>query len=141
MRRFVSLLAMCGATIAFACPHDAGAEGALALGLTGNIAKDGYAIGITINSSSEADARDGALKYCASHGGTTARTKCSVVATFHDQCVAEAEDPEAGTPGAGWAIAPDKAAAEKMAMTNCLATAGDRGSFCKVVNSVCDGKQ
>jgi len=22
---------------------------------------------------------------------------------------------------------------------NCLATAGDRGSFCKVVTSVCDG--
>ena len=24
-------------------------------------------------------------------------------------------------------------------MMNCLATAGDRGSFCKVVTSVCDG--
>ena len=89
---------------------------------------------------SEAEARDAALKYCQSHGSDVARAKCEIFATFHNQCAAEAEDPQPGTPGAGWAIAADKAAAEKMAMMNCLATAGDRGSFCKVVTSVCDGK-
>jgi hypothetical protein len=120
--------------------HGAAAEGAMALGVTGNVAKDGYAIGINVNSSSEAEARDAALKYCQTHGSAVANAKCQIFATFHDQCVAEAEDPKPGTPGAGWAVAADKAVAEKMAMTNCLATAGDRGSFCKVVTSVCDGK-
>ena len=137
----VALTAICCAFSVAAWPHDAAAEGAMALGVTGNITKDGYAIGININSGSEAEARDAALKYCKSHGSDVARAKCEIFATFRDQCAAEAEDPQPGTPGAGWAIAADKSAAEKMAMTNCLATAGDRGSFCKVVTSICDGKR
>lgn len=137
----VSLTAVCCALVAAAWCHGAAAEGAMALGVTGNITKDGYAIGININSGSEAEARDAALKYCQSHGSDVARAKCEIFATFRDQCAAEAEDPQPGTPGAGWAIAADKTAAEKMAMMNCLATAGDRGSFCKVVTSICDGKQ
>ena len=135
----VSLTAACCALFVTAWCHGAAAEGAMALGVTGNVTKDGYAIGINVNSSSETEARDAALKYCKSHGSDVARAKCEIFATFRDQCAAEAEDPQPGTPGAGWAIAADKAAAEKMAMTNCLATAGDRGSFCKVVTSVCDG--
>jgi hypothetical protein len=140
LRRSVSVTAVCCALFVAAWCHGAAAEGAMALGVTGNIAKDGYAIGLNTNSDSEAAARDSALKYCQSHGGEAARAKCEIVATFRNQCAAEAEDPQAGTPGAGWAIATDKAAAEKMAMTNCLATAGDRGNFCKVVTSVCDGR-
>jgi hypothetical protein len=136
----VSLGAACCALFIAAWPQSAAAEGAMALGVTGNITKDGYAIGINVNSSSEGDASDAALKYCQSHGSDVARAKCEIFATFSNQCAAEAEDPQPGTPGAGWAIAADKSAAEKMAMTNCLATAGDRGSFCKVVTSVCDGK-
>ena len=138
-KRSVSLTAACCAFFIAVWPQGAAAEGAMALGVTGNITKDGYAIGININSSSEAEARDAALKYCKSHGSDVARAKCEIFATFRDQCAAEAEDPQAGTPGAGWAIAADKSVAEKMAMMNCLATAGDRGSFCKVVTSVCDG--
>ena len=134
------LAAVCCVLFAAAWPHGAAAEGAMALGVTGNITKDGYAIGINVNSSSEAEARDAALKYCRTHGSDVAHAKCEIFATFHNQCAAEAEDPKPGTPGAGWAIGADKATAEKMAMTNCLATAGDRGSFCKVVTSVCDGK-
>jgi len=138
-KRSVSSTAACCALTVAAWSHGAVAEGAMAIGVTGNITKDGYAIGININSSSEAEARDAALKYCKSHGSDVARAKCEIFATFRNQCAAEAEDPQPGTPGAGWAIAADKSAAEKMAMTNCLATAGDRGSFCKVVTSVCDG--
>jgi hypothetical protein len=138
-KRSVSLTAQCCVLFVTAWPHGAAAEGAMALGVTGNVAKDGYAIGISINNASEAEARDAALKYCQSHGSAVARAKCEIFATFHDQCVAEAEDSKPGTPGAGWAIAADKSAAEKMAMTNCQATAGNRGSFCKVVTSVCDG--
>jgi hypothetical protein len=140
-KRSVSSMAFCCALFVAAWPQGAASEGAMALGVTGNITKDGYAIGININSASQAEASAAALKYCQSHGSDVARAKCEIFATFRDQCAAEAEDPQPGTPGAGWAIAADKAAAEKMAMMNCLATAGDRGSFCKVVTSVCDGKQ
>ena len=133
--------AVCCALFVAAWSQGAAAEGAMAIGVTGNITKDGYAIGININSSSAAEASDAAMKYCKSHGSDVARAKCEIFATFHDQCAAEAEDPQPGTPGAGWAIAADKAAAEKMATMNCRATAGNRGSFCKVVTSVCDGKQ
>jgi hypothetical protein len=136
----VSLTAACCAFFIAAWSQGAAAEGAMAVGVTGNITKDGYAIGININSSSEAEAREAAMKYCRSHGSDVARAKCEIFATFRNQCAAEAEDPQPGTPGAGWAIAADKAVAEKMAMINCLATAGDRGSFCKVVTSICDGK-
>jgi hypothetical protein len=138
-KRLVSLTALCCALFVAAWPHGAAAEGAMALGVTGNIAKDGYSIGINVNSDSEAQASDAALKYCRSHGSDASRVKCEIFATFRNQCAAEAEDPQPGTPGAGWAIATDKAAAEKMAMMNCLATAGDRGSSCKVVTSLCDG--
>jgi Domain of unknown function (DUF4189) len=140
-KRSVSSTAVCCLWLVTAWSQGAAAEGAMAIGVTGNITKDGYAIGININSSSEAEARDAAMKYCGSHGSDVARAKCEIFATFRDQCAAEAEDPQPGTPGAGWAIAADKAAAEKMAMINCLATAGDRGSFCKVVTSICDGNK
>jgi hypothetical protein len=139
-KRSVSLTAACCVLFVTAWPHGTAAEGAMALGVTGNVAKDGYAIGINVNNSSEAEARDAALKYCQSHGSAVARAKCEIFATFRNQCAVEAEDPKPGTPGAGWAIAADKAAAEKMATMNCRATAGNRGSFCKVVSSVCDGK-
>jgi Domain of unknown function (DUF4189) len=139
-KRAISLLAIGCALGVAAWPGRAAAEGAIALGVTGNITKDGYAIGININSSNEAEAREGAMKYCTTHGSNVARAKCEIFATFRNQCAAEAEDPQPGTPGAGWALGPDKASAEKMAMMNCLATAGDRGNFCKVVTSVCDGK-
>jgi Domain of unknown function (DUF4189) len=139
VKRSAVLLALCCALGAAGWPERSAAEGAIALGVTGNITKDGYSIGINVNSGSEAEARDSAMKYCSSHGSNVTRAKCEIFATFHNQCVAEAEDPQPGTPGAGWAIGPDKATAEKMAMMNCHATAGNRGSFCKVVTSVCDG--
>jgi hypothetical protein len=138
-KRSVSSTAVCCALFVASWSQGAAAEGAMAIGVTGNITKDGYAIGINVNSSSAAEASESAMKYCRSHGSDVARAKCEIFATFHDQCAVEAEDPQPGTPGAGWAIAADKAVAEKMAMINCLATAGDRGSFCKVVTSVCDG--
>jgi hypothetical protein len=138
----LSLVVLCCALLAAALPQCAVAEGALALGLTGDIAKDGYSIGITANDETEAVARQGALDHCKTHGGPLSEAKCEVVVTFKNLCAAEAEDPQPGTPGAGWAIGTDKAAAEKMAMVNCTATAGKtRIQFCKVVSSICDGKQ
>jgi hypothetical protein len=61
---------------------------------------------------------------------------CKVIETFTRQCFATAYDPKSGTPGAGWAIGPDKAAAEKLALAACQATAGDnRRGFCIVTTA------
>jgi len=57
-KRLVSLTALCCALFVAAWPQGAAAEGARAHGVTGNIAKDGYSIGINTNSDSEAQARD-----------------------------------------------------------------------------------
>jgi Domain of unknown function (DUF4189) len=120
-------------------PPCAAAEGALALGITGDVAKDGYSIGINVNSKTGQEARDSALNWCKTHGAKQTEEKCQIVTTFRNQCVAEAQDPKPGTPGAGWALAPDKDTAEKLAMTTCLATAGKtRLDACKVVSSICD---
>lgn len=133
---FSSLLLM---SLGILRPSSAAAEGALALGITGDIAKDGYSIGINVNSKTAQDARDSALNWCKTHGAKQTEDKCQIVTTFRNQCAAEAQDPKPGTPGAGWALAPDKDTAEKMAMTTCLATAGKtRLDQCKVVSSICD---
>jgi hypothetical protein len=119
----------------------AAAEGALAIGITGDIAKDGYSIGIATNNGTEDGARKAALDHCKTHGGEASQARCEIVLTFENLCVAEAEDPQPGTPGAGWSVGTDKPAAEKLAMTMCLATAGkSRMQYCKVVSSICDGK-
>ena len=119
--------------------HRASAEAALALGISGDIAKDGYSLGITVNKDTEEKAREAALEWCRNHGSPATRSNCRVISVFRHQCAAEANDPEPGTPGVGWAIGADKETAEKMAMTGCLATAGrERQRFCAVATSLCD---
>ncbi len=136
------LMAVCLVQLFAPWPRHAAAEGALAVGITGDVAKDGYSIGIAYNIKTEEEARQGALDHCRKTGSPATKPKCAIVATFHLQCAAEAEDPQAGTPGAGWGIGPDKDAAEKIAMSNCAATAGTgREKFCKVVTSKCDGQK
>jgi len=135
--------------IAF-CPGPAGAEGALAVGLPANVAKDGVSIGFAINSETADAARAGALKGCrippkTTVSGTVPTTKsgrlCTVVSTFHDQCYAYAFDPQDGTPGFGWAVADDQRGAEKQALANCEKTAGPkRRAACVIVKTGCDGK-
>ena len=117
------------------------AEGAVALGLPGDVAKLGYALGIAVNAHTEAAAKAAAMRLCQNDESASRQGKavCKVMQTFHRQCAAEANDPKAGTPGWGWAIAPDLATAEKNAIANCVATAGsDRRDACKVLRSACD---
>ena len=69
------------------------------------------------------------------------RALCTVVTAFHHQCAVVAQDPAAGTPGIGWAIAPTLQAATKQAMANCMATAGkSRRQFCARDAYQCDTK-
>ncbi len=132
------LLAICGVAI-FLWPEIVFAEGAIAVGTTGDIAKDGYSIGIKVNAKTAALAAEGALDWCRNHGSERTRPLCKIISGFNHQCAAEAYDPAPGTPGAGWAIGVDKETAERIAMSNCAATAGaERRSFCVVASTRCD---
>jgi hypothetical protein len=119
----------------------ASAEGALAVGMTSSVSKDGVAFGTAINYKSEEEARKAAIDYCHKFkGAPKASAQCRVVGTFKDKCYAISMDPKAGTPGAGWSIAAIKSDAEDHAVTNCKATAGsDRRQFCVVQELKCDG--
>ena len=100
------------------------------------------AIGWVINSDSERTAQERALRVCNDFKDAPATTRalCKVMKTFRGECVAIALDPEAGTPGVGWAVAVNMQAAESDAMAGCAATAGDaRRQFCKVTVLRCDG--
>ncbi len=126
------------------------AYGALAVGVPSNVAVDGFAYGTNVDSPSEDVARDTALSNCKgtnpnstvnSQPSGPAQKLCTLVTTFHLQCVAVAEDPAAGTPGVGWAVAPTLESATEQAMNNCKATAGEaRAQFCARDSYSCDTK-
>lgn len=124
--------------------NPAAADGALAVGVPANVSQDGFAYGRNINSADATEAGNRALELCrkAQDSTDTARKLCTVVTSFHQQCISVAMDPQAGTPGVGWAVAPTRQAAEEQALSNCMATAGpDRRQFCVKSDSACDGDQ
>ncbi len=116
------------------------AEGAIAIGSSGNFAKDGFAFGAAINKASTDEAKQQALETCKKYEGAPKMAAiCRVVMTFSQECYALAFDPKAGTPGVGWAISDDKVKSEERAQKNCEVTAGPgRRDFCKVNQSACD---
>ena len=118
------------------------AEGAIAVGLSSNVAKSGVAAGAAGDLGTFADAQYAALQQCKNGRAANASTRalCSVVATFNNKCAAIAADPKPGTPGFGWAVSLTADAAAKWALNKCDATAGpDRRAACKVVTVTCDG--
>lgn len=133
---FIALIAI----VAASASAPAGADGALAVGSTSDVAKDGIAVGTSINYNTSDEARDAALKRCHEYKpAPKAAALCQPVGTFKGECYAVSFDPKAGTPGAGWAIAATKALAEERALANCKATAGaDRRDFCRIEESKCD---
>jgi hypothetical protein len=113
------------AAAVIACAPRAQAEGALALGSSGDIAKDGVSYGYSTNHATTADAVENALTEC--RGGKNAPKMaaiCKLVTTFKNECIAIAWDPQPGTPGMGIAFAPDKIGAEARALELCKMTAG-----------------
>ena len=118
------------------------AEGALALGLPGDVAKDGIAIFIFVRAGSFQEAKEKALAGCKGlpKSSETSKALCKIVATFKNQCGVSAIDPENGTPGFGWAIADSSAEAKRQALDNCRDTAGpSRQDACVADRSWCDG--
>jgi hypothetical protein len=118
----------------------ASADGALAVGSTENIVKDGIAMGYSLDKDSEADAGKVALGECKDFKAKKAAQQCRVIGTFKNECFAVAMDPKDGTTGVGWAIAARKPVAETRALESCKATAGAaRVNYCAVSESDCDG--
>jgi hypothetical protein len=133
---FVALIAIA----AVSASGPAGADGALAVGSTADVAKDGIAVGTSINYKTADEAREAALRRCKDYKpAPKAAAQCRSVGTFRGECYAVSFDPKAGTPGAGWAIAATKDLAEERALENCKTTAGaDRRDFCRIEESKCD---
>lgn len=144
MGQALSTCAVIAALLPFASAGGpAVAEGALAVGSTARIDRDGIAVGTAINYETIEEARDAALQQCREYRpAPKAANRCKIVATFKDQCYGVAFDPKAGTPGAGWAIALTQSMAEQRALDQCRATAGkSRKKFCSIIEAKCDGSQ
>jgi len=134
------------AALSFAIWGDAGrslmADGALAVGSTGDVVKFGIAFGMVADVPKE-KAAETALDYCRAFKGASraANARCEIVATFSRKCFAVALDPQSGTPGAGWGVGKDQIEANDKAMTMCETSAGAaRKQFCQVQSAGCDTK-
>jgi lipoprotein NlpI len=136
------LIAAAGFAAGTLWSYSAAAEGALAIGLPSDIAKEGYASGYSYNAKTMDEARRIAMEYCRkAPTNQKVRSLCKVIETFSNRCVAVSLDPKAGTPGAGWGIGDDIRAAERQALSRCEATAGpSRRAACVVTESNCDGQ-
>ena len=120
--------ALADATIAIAEPRD--------------VARDGFAIGVSYNWGTRAEADAEALNQCRTFEAVTeeVRQLCAVRGSFDNQCVSVAMDPEPGTYGWGWAIYPNQSGADDIALRNCRnASAPDRAAYCEVTMRNCDG--
>lgn len=116
------------------------ADGAIAIGLPSDIAKQGVAVGTAWNYDDADGANTRALKECKGFMDAPPETRklCKIVKTFTNACVSVALDPKAGTPGFGWAVAPVESGAAEAAMKNCKDTAGrDRQKYCEVTIKHC----
>jgi hypothetical protein len=114
------------------------ADGALAVGTTGDVVKDGIAFGMVVDEPQET-AAETAVKRCRTFKARAAADRCKLVATFAGECFAVAYDPQPGTPGAGWGVGPDQLAANRKAVAMCEETAGPaRKGFCRVETGGCD---
>lgn len=120
------------------------ADAALAVGLPGDVAKQGLAMGWALNYPSKEKAQAEALKRCRNFQDAPQSTKdlCKIIESFRQRCLAVALDPEIGTTGVGWAVAKDQKQAEDLAMDRCIDTSEKkRRDFCRVTLTRCDGRK
>lgn len=120
------------------------AEAALAIGLPGDVAKQGLAMGWALNYPTRQAAQAEALKRCRNFQDAPQSTKdlCKIIESFRQRCLSVALDPENGTTGLGWAVAKDQKQAEDMAMDRCADTSEKkRRDFCRVTLTRCDGRK
>jgi hypothetical protein len=114
------------------------ADGAVAVGTTGNVVRDGIAFGAEINAPKE-EATETAIQRCRTFEARAAAERCKLVVSFSGECFAVAFDPQPGTPGAGWGVGPDQLAANRKAVAMCEEAAGPaRKGYCQVKSWGCD---
>jgi len=138
---FVALALFCGGALG---PSQSMAAGALAAGVPADVAKGGFTYGYSNNNTDINQAEAKALNACRTTKDATTdanlRSLCKVLQDYTNKCVAVAMDPQAGTPGVGWAVANDLLSAERQALGKCMDTAGpSRRAACVVDHSGCDG--
>jgi hypothetical protein len=125
-------------------PDTGSADGALAVGLPGDVAKQGLAMGYALNFATSEEAQEKALKRCREFRDAPEATRdlCKIVEKFSKRCLAVALDPQFGTTGIGWSVSKNQEVAEELAMEKCVDTAGrKRREFCRVTLTACDGKK
>lgn len=123
-------------------PGAALAQSAVAIGMPEDFASEGFAMGHASGFPNHAEAEAVALDKCRTFPDATEEVHalCQVVGRYDNACLAVVFDPQPGTWGFGWAIAPTKSAAEKEATEKCHATGKDRADFCRLGVVDCDGK-
>ncbi len=122
-------------------PQSAAAMSAFAAGIPDNVATQGLAVGDGYNYSTREGAEARALQECLAQQDAPPDTRalCKVVAYFDNKCLAVSLDPQAGTPGYGWAIGDTAAEANDQAIEHCHESAGaDRAGYCIVSLTHCD---
>jgi hypothetical protein len=126
--------------VAALLPHPARAMSAFAAGVPADVSAQGLAVGAGYNYSTREGAEARALQECLKPGDAPADTRalCKVVAYFDNECLAVSMDPQAGTPGYGWAVGATQEAANDQALANCRQTAGNRAGYCVVSMANCD---
>lgn len=135
----IGKLAAAAALLALIGAGNAAADGAIAMGSTGNVSQDGVAYGY-VGNRTPSDAVRVAMETCRAYNAPSAAAQCMVVARFRDECIAVANDPQPGTPGTAWAVHPVRAVAEQRALDGCRATAGaGRRQHCRLDRTICDG--
>jgi hypothetical protein len=125
-------------------PDRSSAEGALAVGLPADVAKQGIAMGYALNYETTEKAQELALKRCREFQDAPQATRdlCRIVEKFNKRCLAVALDPQFGTTGLGWSVSKNQEVAEELAMEKCVDTAGrKRREFCRVTLTTCDGRK
>ena len=114
-------------------------KGTVAIGLPGDVARNGVAVGVSYNYVSDQDADAEALKRCAAAPDST-RSLCKVDTHFENQCFAMAMDPKPGTYGVGYKVAATQRDADASALTDCQRTSkSDRSQYCQISYRICDG--
>jgi len=117
------------------------AKSAFASGVPDDVASDGVSLGEGHNYETQDGAETRALSECRTNKDAADRVHalCKIVDHFDNRCFAVALDPEAGTPGWGWAIADTSNEASDHALSMCHVSAGNRAPYCVITQSACDG--
>jgi hypothetical protein len=121
-------------------PNASNAEGALAVAISKEGVKGGFAFGLSAGYRTSDEAHAKALRLCQqATQDEKLSASCKVIESFSSQCGAVAMDPHDETSGFGWSIAADLQAARSMALSRCRQTAGrEQAGACIVEDSRCD---